>query len=111
MKSLVSNTCTHSARYDVQRLLRLDLIRMSDQFVGGREMQELLTKQLRNFKLQHIQPEPGKLGLHKKPKLKLSGKGFGVSDDAVMSLMLSVFWSSVHRGNCDNSTGEERVLV
>lgn len=99
------------ARYDVQRLLRLDLIRMSEPFVGSRSAQDLLVKQLRGFKLQHVQPEAGKLGIPKRAKLKLSGKGFGVNDDLVMSLMLAVFWSATHRGSCDGDAGENRVLV
>lgn len=100
------------ARYDVQRLLRLDLIRTSDQFVGPPGIQDMLVKQLRNFRLEMVQPEAGKLGIPKKAKLKLSGKGYGINDDLVMALMLNVFWSTVHRGSCDESgTGENRVLV
>ena len=85
---------------------------MSDVFVGPPGSQDLLVKQLRNFRMSHVQPETGKLGIPKKAKLCLSGKGFGVNDDIVMALLLGVFWSTVHRGSCDESgQGENRVLV
>lgn len=75
---VTSDIVKERARYDVQRLLRLDLIRMCNPFVGESSgMQERLVKELRNFRLEHVQMESGKLGLPKRPKLKLTGKGFG----------------------------------
>jgi hypothetical protein len=116
-----AGVCTTAAvkersRFDLQRLLRLDLIRTSEPFASpAPAMREEMIKQLRNFKMEIIQPDMGKDNIPKKAKLRLSGKGYNSNDDLVMSLLLAIFWATVHRGSVtgsgDGDDGENRVLV
>jgi len=79
------------ARVDVQRLLRLDSLRVlaDAEFASGdARAAENLRQQLINFKYVYSERPNGSV------KAQLSGKGLGKNDDLAMALMLSAYWSA-----------------
>jgi len=79
------------SRVDVQRMLRLQLLRFTQDhefLAGSSSVLEDIRNQLTQFKFVYDQRPNGVI------KASLSGKSFGKNDDMVMALMLLVFWSS-----------------
>ena len=92
MGFVTSEQSKERSRCDLQRLLRLDLIRLATPAVSshGDALWDTLRKQLCNFRFIFTESEPEK---HRhKPKISLSGKTFGMSDDLAMTLMCLAFW-------------------
>ena len=78
-------------RVDVQRLLRTEVLRFTEDAVflssNGRILEEL-REQLLAFKYVYTERPNGTV------KAALSGKGYGKNDDLVMALMLLAYWSA-----------------
>lgn len=78
-------------RVDVQRLLRTDALRFTEDAVfmsGNARMLQDLREQLLAFKYVYTERPNGSI------KAALSGKGFSKNDDLVMALMLLAYWSA-----------------
>jgi hypothetical protein len=87
---VTTETIKERARVDFQRFLRLEtfvIIREPDFVTLEPKTANELKKQILNFK--YVTETRGL-----KSRTILSGKGFSISDDLVMSLLLLVFWSA-----------------
>jgi hypothetical protein len=83
-------------RSDLQRLFRLDLIKMASKtrfLTSNPGMQDTIMKQLKNFRFEVVDTA------NDKQKIRLTGKGFGTNDDLAICLLLLNFWASYVIGN------------
>ena len=99
MGFITSDASKERSRCDLQRLMRLDLIRLSSPCISskGDALWDDLRKQLMNFRF--IITEADHERHQKKHKISLSGKTFGMSDDLAMVLMILSFWPAYCEAN------------
>lgn len=87
---VTSEAVKERGRSDLQRLLRLDLIKFAQKslfLTSNPGMQDVIVKQLQSFKFE-VKDVAGD-----KQKVKLTGKGYGQNDDLSICLLLLNFWS------------------
>jgi hypothetical protein len=92
MGFITSSQSKERSRCDLQRLMRMDQIRLVTPCISsqGDALWDLLRKQLNNFRF--VVSEADHEKHQSKPKISLTGKTFGLSDDLAMVLMISVYW-------------------
>lgn len=80
-------------RVEVQRLLREDHVKFATEFTSVKNgMREMLVSQLLRYSFVVVEAKESGANPTKRPKVVLSGKSAGQSDDLAIALQMLAFW-------------------
>jgi hypothetical protein len=91
---VTTNPVKERMRIEVARLLRTNTIRFSDPFISSNPgTRDTICAQLREYRFEVREGDPNS---GRGPKMFLTGKGFGKSDDLALALQILVFWATTY---------------